>query len=172
MKRNDNAQMMIVEAVLFSIMVIMALIFVNQLSPPSRISATISSDQLKILGDDALRSIDKVTIPELIAYSGSSLVKYIAKNDKENLAEYLNSLLPSQVKYNIYISDGNETIKWYDAELEEKVAIVGTISRSHYIIVIRDEEITKDYKMDGAENRFVEHPIGCVYEVILEMWYV
>ena len=171
MTREDNAQMMIIESVLFSIMVLMALLFVSQLSPPSKVYASTSSDQLKILGDDALRSIDKRSpgggLGQIGLYSTSSLTKYIATNDVDSLTAYLDALLPNNVNYNISISNGTKTINWYNGEEAGNVK-VGDISVAHCIILINKEAI------DGTEyvnKQIIEDYDGYIYEVILEMWY-
>lgn len=166
MDRNDNAQMMVIESILFSIMVILSLMFVSNISPPSRVSSSLPVDQLKILGDDALRTIDKTTPTPADSYLGSSLVKYILEKDVFSLTNLLNSLLPD-ISYNLYLSNGIETIKWYDGEVLTG-GKHGAVSKSHMIIILPLDWIDPDIYPDGIITDYD----GVVYDFILEMWYI
>ena len=60
--RDNKAQMMVLESILFAITVVVALAFLVQLSPSSIESGTQSTNDLKLLGDDALDSIYETTM--------------------------------------------------------------------------------------------------------------
>jgi hypothetical protein len=55
--RDDKAQMMVLEAIFFAITVVIALILLFQMSPTSIQSGSQSSNNLKMLGDNALDAI-------------------------------------------------------------------------------------------------------------------
>lgn len=169
--RDDKAQMLVLEAVLFAVMVFTALFFIFQLSPSPAIDADLSSDQLKILGDDALRTIDKTTPETPGSYYNSKLVKFVANNEKGNFTGLLNLVLPDYVGYNIHLSDGVNATIWYNGE-EVSGEKVGLVTRSHRIIVVTNNIVGKEaYASNPIDNRIDELYLP-VIDVILEMWYL
>ena len=144
------------------------IIFVSNISPPSMVSSSTPVDQLKILGDDALRTIDKTAPSPASSYLGSLLVKYLLKNDKFSLTNLLDSLLPD-VSYNLYISNGSTTIKWYNGE-----ALTGgkhgAVSKSHMIIILPQGPEWIDPAI--YPNGIIPGYDGVVYNLVLEMWYI
>ena len=166
MLKDDKGQMMVIESILFAGMVLLALIFVYQLSPPSTISTDKYSNQLRILGNDALRSIDKTSPSDVYNYT-SRLVELVATKNMDNLTTILNSILPDYVSYNIFITDGNNTVVLYDGDvLGEKI---GTVARANRILAIDQNDVdTTAYP--GGE--IIPSYNGCLYDLILEMWYI
>ena len=182
-KLDNNGQMLIIESVLFAIMIFMALFFVYQLSPTPATSADISSDQLKIIGDDALRAIDNSPPESPGAYHNSKLVKFIANNEVGNFTSYLDTVLPDYVGYNIYLSgtslaDESKTATdiWYDGEYAVFGDKIGNVAVCHILIVVSNDLIwPAKYGLDGSPSK-IEYLLDDVklpvIEVVLEMWYI
>jgi len=102
---DDNAQMMVLEAVIFSMLVVISLIFIYQLSPPSTVSNVYTED-LKIQGDLALQSLldnDPVGgLPD--NYPLSLLAHFLTINDYKSLVNNLKGLLGEDVMFNLFIA--------------------------------------------------------------------
>jgi len=153
--RKDEAQMMVLEAITFSVMVIIALLFVAELSPTPSFVPSSSRAELKTLARDALIAIEHQQVTDYQNF----LVECIAENDRDSLSYYLNLSLPPSTYYNIYISNGSKTTLWYNGE-----AIVGgkfgDVVRVHRIFYY-EGTITG---IDGVTLG------GNIYEFILEVW--
>ena len=166
MLKDDKGQMMVIESILFAGMVLLALIFVYQLSPPSTISTDKYSNQLRILGNDALRSIDKSSPVDVYNYT-SRLVELVATKNMDNLTTLLNSIIPDYVSYNVFITDGNNTVVLYDGDVLG--GKIGIVARANRILVIDPNDVdTTSYP--GGE--IIPDNSGCLYDLILEMWYI
>jgi len=194
--RNDEAQMMMLEAIFFAITVVIALILLFQMSPTSIQSGSQSSNELKMLGDNALSTIYTETqhIKPNVGGSyitnnpSSKLVVCIITNDYTKLTHSLNVTLPDSVLYNIYISNGIKTVFWCTStgNTDEPLTMLDPVAISHHPISIDPEHLVKYsadvYKYgDNSEiaEAFLGNPIpgnsdnyeykGATYEVILEM---
>jgi hypothetical protein len=144
--RDDKAQMMVLEAIFFAITVVIALILLFQMSPTSIQSGSQSSNNLKMLGDNALDAIYAETqhIKQNVGASyttnnpSSKLVVSIIKNDYSKLTDSLNNILPDSVIYNIYISNGSKTVFWCTStgDPNEPLTMLDPVAISHHQISI------------------------------------
>jgi hypothetical protein len=179
---DDKGQMMVIESVIFAITVLLALVFLYQMSPTSTVSNTYTND-LKIKGDDALRTLynDQVTTDLPQSFPKSKLIYYLISDDYDSLiTSNLQNMLPSNTMYNIYISNGTQTVFWCSSALDNQTALPlkEPITISHYVIAIHPQFMTnsvfKDMGIidsDGCEipKLFNNNYNGSVYDVILEM---
>ena len=189
--RNNNAQMMILEVVLLAVMVFLALIFIYQLSPSSTTIDQYSND-LKIWGDNALYSIYHSPPPSSVntipGYPKSGMIHYLISNDYRGFIDDINSMLPTTVIYNIYISNESKTVFWCNSfgDFTDPLPAVDPVTVSHYFIsidynhftefpfdsyiyIITDTMTLTDPESDLA-SEFNGYD-GSTYIVILEMWY-
>jgi len=144
--KKQNAQAHVIEMISAVILFIGVLLFVSSFSTPPR-EANYSFTQMKILGDDSLRTLDNLPVDnqtDTEKYHNSTLVEYIAKNDTANLTKFLNLSLPETVSYNIYLRTVSERSSIYYMG-----APTGETAVAHRIIVYN----------------------GNVYDVELLMWY-
>jgi len=194
---NDDAQMMVLESVIFAITVMIALAFLVQLSPTSIQQSSESTTDLKILGDDALTSlsIEPLNLKDREApmkgttnNPANKLAVAIIVNDYDAVIETLNGeILPDYAfyLYNIFISNGTLTEFWcsstgnttgpMDRTGDEQVTV------SHYIIAIDPEHLDNFHDdiyefVDGGTvgesdiwQSFQGYE-GATYDVILELW--
>lgn len=159
---NNRAQTMVLEAVTFAVVILIALIFALSFTPKPMVKNLSYTNKIKILANDALRSIDTLGVE---GYFGSMLVKCIATNDKDELTYLLNLSLPSYVSYNIYVGNGERYVKWYDGE--KGFGKIGNVARAHRIIVIPPSMFSPGYRpIPGYGYNDTE----CVYDVVLEVW--
>ena len=189
---------MALEAVLFAITVILALIFLYQLSPSSIVSDK-STNTLKIQGDDALQTLyeDVVTdenIPK--GFPENKLIYYLITNSYKNpgdddLNDELGKMISSAV-YNVYISNGSKKIYLFnsfgDVEPDSAIKIdEKPVAISHMIISIHPQFL--NLHLTGYPNLYkntdrgeswlygqyynatkVTYPYeGCSFDLILEM---
>lgn len=193
---NDNAQMMVLEAIIFAITVLLSLVFLYQLSPASTVEYKYTTD-LKLQGDDALRSLNNAPIPAAANYPrdfpSNKLVYYLITNNYSNFITDLNSMLPKTVDYNLYISNGTTTIFWCHSNYnppspipEEPLKTIEPVSKSHYVIAIdplyRTNETfifsheVQQGKYGSNERSDLDHSdafggySGSSYDVIVELW--
>lgn len=187
--KDDKAQMMVLESIFFAITVVIALVFLIQISPTSIQSGNQSSNELKLLGDDALDAIYAETLHINQNRGGnyntnnptSKLVVCIITNNYTGLTDSLNNILPDTVLYNIYISNGTETVFWCSstADTNEPLRMLDPVALSHHPISMDSEYLT-DFSDDVYEGTNGESDIwsyfsdyeGATYEVILEMSYI
>jgi len=116
---DNKAQMMVLESVVFSIIVIISLIFLYQISPTSTESTVYTSD-LKIKGDSALQNLYNEEVPKEalpatlpIGFPKNKLIYYLITDDYTNLiSSNLKKLLPSSTTYNIFVSNGVKKTFW------------------------------------------------------------
>jgi len=190
---NDDAQMMVLESVIFAITVMIALAFLVQLSPTSIQQSSESTTDLKILGDDALTSLSieplnlkdrRAPIEGTTDNPANKLAVAIIVNDYDAVIDTLNDeILPEYAPYfyNIYISNGTRTEFWcsstgdptdgaMDRTGDEQVTV------SHYIIAIDPEHLDNfhdDIYNDGTKSdiwQYFQDYEGATYDVILELW--
>ena len=196
---NDNAQMMILEAIFFGITVSIALAFIFQISPSSIQSGTENSNELKTIGDAAL-GVTYIQTMHIIDAPGetyktnnpqSKLTVCIITNNYDELVSSLNEILSDTILYNIYISNGTKTIFWCSITQDKtnKITMVDPVSISYFPISI-DPNFLKPEEYGGFfEGHYLdndrsdiwddfidptlEEPYeGSSYEVILEMSYL
>lgn len=158
----DKAQMMVLESIIFAIITIIALSFMINLAPTSIQTATESTSDLKMIGDDVLNTIfaSQTTIESqgMGPYDGretydptSKLEVCVVTNNFEELTATINRLLPTNVFYNLYIADsaGNKVFLcastctqisgWNTAD---ELTSTGTVFTSHHIISIDPVQLT------------------------------
>jgi hypothetical protein len=180
MKTHDSAQLMIIEVVIFAATMLLALIFIYQLSPSAILSDKYVNN-LKIDGDNALTTI-YLTPPSVTAqgYPTSKLVHYIIINDYIGLSTDLRSRLTPTVLFNIYVSDGIQTKFWCNGfgDPTRQLQSSNPVTICHYIIAIHPRQFT-----DFPESLYVNGNTGVLtdyfpsynqtmlYDVLLEMWY-
>jgi hypothetical protein len=206
--RHDKAQMMVLESIIFAITVVIALVFLIQLAPTSIQSSIGSSINLKILGDDALDTAYTETSnirnaeliePMKVAYttnnpSNKLVVSLITNNYSLLIDETLNKILPANVLYNIYISNGTNKTFWcsYTGDPNDlpQSPFGEDVFVSHKIIAIDPVHLTSyGNNSDGTSDiyhigkhygdrsdlchyfLYTTNPYdGSTYDVILEMW--
>jgi len=195
---DDKGQMMALEAVLFAITVILALIFLYQLSPSSIVSDK-STNTLKIQGDDALQTLyEDVVTDETIpkGFPENKLIYYLITNaykspGNDDLKDELSKMIPSAV-YNVYISNESKKIYLFNSfgdtasdsaiKLDEKPVTI-----SHMIISIHPQflnlklldypNLYKNTIKDESwlydkfyNSTILTYPYdGCSFDLILEM---
>ena len=197
--RHDKAQMMVLESIIFAITVVIALVFLIQLAPTSIQSSIGSSINLKILGNDALDTtyaetwhIRNAEISEHTQAlyttnnpSNKLVVSLITNNYSLLIDETLNKILPANVLYNIYVSNGTNKTFWcsYTGDPNDGVQqpLGEDVFVSHKIIAIdpvhltgygdgiyhnNDDSDLYDYFIDNTPNPYY----GSTYDVILELW--
>ncbi len=170
--KNNTASMMVLESVIFAIMILLALILITSLSPVKKSTVDSYSNQLKIIADDSIRSLDSLKTSNRISEElsgvlfGSRLVEYISLNDTTNATEYFDKSLPDNVEYNIYISNNEKTILWYGGEAG--IGKLGDVSRSEYLLVI---PYVFNESFGGYKNEsIIPGYNGVDYIFILEVW--
>jgi len=191
---NDDAQMMVLESVIFAITVMIALAFLVQLSPTSIQQSSESTTNLKILGDDALTSLSieslnlknrEGAMERSTNNPASKLDVAIIVNDYDAVIDTLNNeILPEYAPYfyNIFISNGTHTKFWCSSTGDptdgpiprtgdEQVAV------SHYIVAIDPVHMYMfgDEIYDGGNGesdiwQYFHQYEGATYDVILELW--
>jgi hypothetical protein len=170
--------MLILEVIIFSITMLIALIFVYQLSAPIPVVEDRYSNNLKILGDDVLRTLSKKTVSSKpMDYPQDVLSDYLIQDDFDNFTSNLNVFFGDSVFYNIYVSNGTKTIFWCSSTGDEtKLDSFGDISVSHRLISINPHFINTTNPWTNScklYNNFVyEGYNGSTYNIILKMWYI
>ena len=189
----DDAQMMVLESVIFAITVIIALAFLLQLSPTSIQQSSESITDVKILGDDALISLStetfyirewRQTLREPTNNPTSKLAVAIITNNYDEIIDTLNDeILPEYTPYfyNIYISNGTKTVFWCSStgDTDEPIPRTGDeqVAVSHHLVAIDPVHLymfhDDMYKGGTGESdiwqSFQDYE-GATYDVILELW--
>jgi hypothetical protein len=188
---NEKGQMMILETIFFAATVTLSLVFFYQLSPSSTVSNTYVYD-LTIAGDDALNTIyDDVLEVRPEGYPSSTLVHYIITNAYLDLVSELNSLLPLNTMYNVYISDGSDSVFWCNYFGEHTPLPKNDPVSSSCCVVAMDlnhlstaaenaglveyDETTRfsgHNSCDLLHNSMFDDTNKVVFKIILELWYV
>jgi len=185
MKVDDKGQIMVLETIFFASTVLLSIIFLYQLSPPSVVSDVYTSD-LKAIGDDALRNIYntpvagkfRITEEFPLGYPKSSLVRYLLENEYGSMVSAIRNLIPSNVMYNIYISNGSRSVFWCNSYGRSDVAIdilPGTdpIIISHCMVPIDPGFLSAPGSVSELVTMFPNYENDdCIYEVLLQMWYI
>lgn len=188
---NNNAQMMVLESVIFAITVIIALAFLVQLSPTSIQQGSESITDVKILADDALTSLSietldlKDTQKPLINSTNNPTSKLAVAIITNNYDEVINTLndeiFLGPYLYNIYISNGTVAKFWCSSTGDPTYVIPRTgdeqVAVSHHIIAI-DPAHLDDFHDDiyvgiNGESHILQYfqdYKGATYDVILELW--
>jgi len=174
---DDKGQMMVLETVFFAVTVLLALIFLYQLSPSSAVSNEYTNI-LKIQGDDALQSLYTDVVPGDYPsdFPSNKLVYYLITDDYDGFTlSNLNNLLPSTVIYNIYISNGTKTVFWCNSDGNSITPLqtIGPVTTSHIIIAMHPKYLTDvSEELIGDESiltgKFPGYD-GSTYDIILEM---
>jgi len=192
---NNDAQMMVLESVIFAITVIIALAFLVQLSPTSIQQSSELITNVKVLGDDALTSlsIDWLDIRSEVKKREtnnptSKLTVAIITNDYEEVIDTLNDeILPEYAPYfyNIFVSNGTVTKFWCSSTGNTADPIPRTgdeqVVVSHYIIAIDpihmymfgdsvDDPIYKGGTGESDIWKYFQDYEGSTYDIILELW--
>jgi len=192
---DDKGQVMILESIIFTVTILLALVFLYQLSPTSTVSKTYTND-LEIKGDDALKNLYTSKIPSAIAakipsgFPKNQLVYYLITDDYGSLIlSNLSNMLPPNTLYNIYISNGTKTVFWCSYrppsafDSSEPFPATEPVTISHIVIAIHPDFFDKNkfpniIDNDGCElaKKFrIGEPNGykgSLYDVILEMFYI
>jgi len=185
---DDKGQMMVLEVIFFAVMVLLSLVFIYQLSPSSIVSNKYTNN-LKIIGDDALHSLynDAPTGDFPAGYPSSKLIHYLITNAYGSMISDLNNMLPPTVMYNIYITNiTNETINmfWCNSfgNPSEALENIGAVTISHcitsidpnFLLPIGDVMFRNSGSNDIYKylNRPLEEDMDSTYDVRLEMWYI
>ena len=174
---NNKGQMMIFELIFFATTVILALIFLYQISPSSVTTSTYTDD-IKVLGDTALYSIYN-TPPNAVDYPNgfppSRMVQYLLNASYGNFVSDLKNMLPATLMFNIYITDSRTITQrfWCNsyASSSEPLPTLDPVTISHCIVAIHPEF----WECYGPGKPFPEwnlNYMGSVYDVQLEMWYI
>jgi hypothetical protein len=145
-RHNNKGQMMVLEAVVFAITVIISLIFLYQMSPTTTQSVQQTSE-LKIRGDIALETLYKQEVEHLTdsslhprEFPKNKLVYYLITNETHNLVSDIRSMLPGNVKFNVYVSNGTDKIFLTSSFFSDKpVILADPIAVSHYFISIHPQ---------------------------------
>lgn len=199
---HDKAQMMVLESIIFAITVVIALVFLIQLAPTSIQSSSGSAINLKIIGDDVLdttyaetwhiRSMEQPTKAIYTTNNPSNklVVSLITNNYSLLIDETLNKILPANVLYNLYVSNGtNKTFLCsYTGDPTDGIQypLGEDVFVSHKIIAIDPVHLTGygtgkynsgRYYSDKSDlywfsnTTITSNPYnGSTYDVILEMW--
>ncbi len=147
MDDNSSGQMHVLEAVTVCVILLVSILFLSYLSAPPSVHV-FTPNQLKILGDDLLRSLDLMPTSDG-SYHDSMLTQYILTNppDYEDFTAFAEAVLPSNTFYHVWIVNGTTRSLWYPTEALDKF---GEVVKSHRVIIY-----------DGS-----------IYDIELEMWYV
>ena len=172
---DSNGQMIVLEAILFAIMILLALIVISNISPAPQATINRYSNQLKIWADDSIRALDSMRVSSEYRIDNntyfyeSRLVQYIVLNDTYNATIFFNNSLPSDVGYNIYISNNNDTVMWYNGE-KFWGGKIGEVSRAKFIVTI-DYDKWIDVSVTPYKNReIISGYKGNEYIFVLEVW--
>lgn len=167
MKMDNKGQMMVLEAVVFSISIIISLAFLFQISPSSALTDQYTKE-LKIQGDDALRTLyfetyDSETLPA--NFPTSKLINFIINEDYYELTSDLNEML-TNTEYNIRLANKTKTIFWCNSDGDETTELENrrAISSSHCIVAIDPNFF------DAGSRLETEFPHSNTFKVILEVW--
>jgi hypothetical protein len=187
MVMDDKAQMVALEGVFFTVIVVLSLVFLAQLSPSTVLSEK-HTNILKIQGDSALQNLYKEPISELTFsdFPSNKIVYYIITNDYTNFTADLNKTIPTIVMYNIWISNETKTVFWCNSNGDyiTPLITIEPIITSHYIIAIDPFYLNntagiftgKYYVGKNSDRSDLDHPDafqgyeGSTFNVILEMW--
>jgi len=126
MKRDEKAQMHVLETVIAALLFFGAVQVGVQLMPDS--ASTTSADSLGVTGEDALRTLHNLDPGTANAsdYYNSSLVYFVVTGRVSNITAYLNSTLDSTISYEIGCTiypEGNSTTLFAMQKIVEASAV-------------------------------------------------
>ena len=172
---DDSGQMMVWEVTIFAALVLLSLVFLYQLSPPSIVSNKYSND-LKIIGDDALSALynDK-SIPATYpaGYPSNKLVHYLISDAYGSILSDLHNMLPTNVMYNIYVSNETDRIFWCNSQGDNAVPLlkVPPITICHCVFAL-DKTFFTTGEFYSNSLQYFNDTKGAAYDVSLELWYI
>ncbi len=171
LRKNDNAQVNVLEIIIVAGLIFASLYFIQGLSTPNYPETTEKS-QLKTRMDSALKSIDAMK-PLNKSQQGvydSALVECIFENNtyvprtsppisyRNYLISYLNNYMSPTYAFNIYVYNISEMQK------------NSTISEVEYKDTFYTSDVLKIGLKSQSSRIFVNN--GYIYEVMIETWYV
>ncbi|MCL7414249.1 MAG: hypothetical protein M8353_11680, partial [ANME-2 cluster archaeon] len=110
MEKNDleeKAQMMTLEALIASLLIISAVLFVvSQVPPQAQQGESFSNLQLNHYGEDLLNILKKSPSP--VADYDNLVQYYIAENDYSELNALMEDSLPDNIGYSVSLVSGND----------------------------------------------------------------
>ncbi len=170
---DDKGQMLVLETILFAVTIILALIFLYQLSPSST-EANKYSSTIKILGDDTLRMIYNDFNEEK---NISTLADFLINNRYGSMRTELDSMLPSTVLYNIYVGNGTKTVFWCASivGVTSPLPTIEPVTICHHTVAI-DPKLLDGTILGYGPSDLVDNGgpfanyMGSTYDVIIEMW--
>jgi hypothetical protein len=193
MIKNDNkAQMMVLESVLFSITIVISLIFLIQLSPSSTTINSNNINELELIGQNALKAVynQKVSIEsrgvlEISADSSDSILNNpldkisvcIICDNYQELSNRLNdNIIENNVLYNLYITNASGNIEpvfiCSSAGLNE-LPMTKPVAQANFYVSIDPNHMTI-YPNDvyEGENSNIEKDFteGSTYQIIMRLW--
>lgn len=181
---NNKGQMLMIEAVLFSIMVLVAISFISQLSPPAVVSHRYSNN-LKIWGDNVLLGMYNKGINDTIpvSYPNNTLSYYLINNSHDRFVENFSKdprISKASVMYNVYISNGTKTIFWVNSQSDTSGPLtpIGSVSKSHRLVSIDPSIIyqTEPDKWFSSYNPINESFVNLgynqsTYDILVDLWF-
>jgi hypothetical protein len=107
---DENAQMMTLEALIASLLIIAAVLFVvSQVPPEVQHGGSFSNVQLNHYGDDLLNVLKKSSSPAAEAADYDNLIQYyIGENNYSELNVLMENSLPDNVGYSVSLVSGDE----------------------------------------------------------------
>ena len=156
-KRNNYAQIHVIDAITAVSIIVLVLIFTQTLPQTQSVINSNTNTQLKILADDALRTLDSQKSSERPQFTKLQNYLYdqiMWNSTSYELTSYLNNSFPASiaVSYNLWYYNvscdnaSNATVLWFPKHKPRSP--YGTVVRSHRIVFVT--------------NR--------VYDVVLEVW--
>lgn len=106
-KSSEEAQMMTLEALIASLLIIVAVLFVvSQVPPQVQQEGGYSEVQLRHYGEDVVTMLEANPSPD--KYYQNLLQYYISENKYDDLDNFLNDSLPDNVGYSVALVSGDE----------------------------------------------------------------
>ena len=186
---NNKGQMMILEAIFFAGTIFLSLLFIYQMSPTVAETSKYTYD-LKIMGDCSLSTIyNEVVVEEdLPTNKISKMELYLLTNSYGGFISDLTNMLPSNVRFNIYINNGEETIFWCSSlgDYNTPLTTSSQVTLSNCVVSVDFYSLqqwaantgmfSSNYKYESEKCdiliAFGEDSSSTIFDVILEMWYV
>ena len=184
LQKDNNGQMLMIEAVLFAAMVLIAISFVSQLAPPAVVSHRYTNN-LKVWGDGSLLRMYNTGINDTLPYNypNNMLSYFLINNSYDYFIDNFSKdprISHSAVMYNVYISNGTKTIFWCSSngDIAKPLTSIGIVSRSHRIISIDPVLLNSSASSrwfstnNPLYNSFVQEGYNeSTYDILVELWY-
>jgi hypothetical protein len=176
---NNNAQMMILETIFFAATLFLAILFIYHIAPNPIESSTKQSYDLEILGNSALQTLSNQHIPhpDLPAQTLSKMEYYLLTSSSAEFINDLKNILPSNVLFNIYISNLENTIFWVSSHgtFQEPLPTSQQVNRVN-CLVYADYSSYTDWPYTDmnslSDNLFTKIEGNTISQVTLELWYI